>query len=132
MTLILATPVRRVVAHPAVVADRDRFALERGPLVYCAEGADNGGKVLDKVLPGTLHFQTDWQPGLLGGVVLVRLSTPTTKDALTLIPYYAWCHRGPGEMRVWFPTTEAVKSSLKGRLNRAFTQTPLVQESGLE
>ena len=24
---------------------------------------------------------------------------------LTLIPYYAWCHRGKGQMRVWLPQT---------------------------
>ncbi len=99
--------VRRVIANPAVQADRDRFALERGPLVYCAEGADNGGRVLDKVLSGNLHFQTQWRPNLLGGVVVITVSTPGTKDLLTLVPYYAWCHRGPNEMRVWFPTNEA-------------------------
>ncbi len=111
VTLILPTAVRRIVAHPAVVADRDRFALERGPLVFCAEGADNGGKVLDKVLAGKLHFQTDWRPDLLGGVTVIRVSTPEIKDALTLIPYYAWCHRGPNEMRVWFPTTQTGKAA---------------------
>lgn len=103
-TLILPTAVRRVIANPAVAADRGRVALERGPLVYCAEGADNGGKVLDKVLGEKLHFQADWQPNMLGGVTVIRVSTPGAKDALKLIPYYAWCHRGPNEMRVWFPT----------------------------
>ena len=27
----------------------------------------------------------------------------TTDRSLTLIPYYAWCHRGSGKMRVWLP-----------------------------
>lgn len=111
MTLVMQMTPRRVVAHPAVVADRNRFAIERGPLVFCAEGADNGGKVLDKVLSGKLQFQTDWHPDLLGGVTVIRVLTPETKDALTLIPYYAWCHRGPNEMRVWFPTTEQGKQA---------------------
>ncbi len=111
VTLVLPTAVRRVVAHPAVVADRDRFALERGPLVYCAEGADNAGKVLDKVLAGKLHFQTDWRPDLLGGVTLIKVSSSEAKNILTLVPYYAWCHRGPNEMRVWFPTTQIQKVS---------------------
>jgi hypothetical protein len=104
VSLELPMAVRRVVAHPAVVADRDRFALERGPLVFCAEGADNGGKVLDKTFSGTMHFQTDWQPDLLGGVTVIRILTPESKNTLALIPYYAWCHRGANEMRVWFPT----------------------------
>ena len=43
-------PVRRVAAHAQVKDDVDKWAIERGPLVYCAEGADNGGKVLARVL----------------------------------------------------------------------------------
>jgi uncharacterized protein len=111
VSLVLPMGVRRVVANPAVAADRGRVALERGPLVYCAEGADNGGKVLDKVLSGKLHFQSDWRPELLGGVTVIRIVMPQGKDALNLIPYYAWCHRGPNEMRVWFPTSEPEKSA---------------------
>ena len=55
-------PVRRVLAHPNVQADRDRFAIERGPLVYCAEGADNSGQVLDKVFPGQGAFRSAAAP----------------------------------------------------------------------
>lgn len=104
VTLDLEMPVRRVVANPAVKADVGRFALERGPLVYCAEGADNHGEVLDKVLPGPLSFQTQDQPDLLGGLLAVKVSSNENHEALTCIPYYAWCNRGPNEMRVWFPT----------------------------
>lgn len=113
---------RRVVALPAVQADRGRVAIERGPLVYCAEGADNGGRVLDKVLAGDLRFQNEWRPGLLGGVVQIDVSTPDTKHLLTLIPYYAWCHRGPNEMRVWFPTTEAANKVSASEAPRGFAQ----------
>ncbi|HWH68174.1 MAG TPA: beta-L-arabinofuranosidase domain-containing protein, partial [Candidatus Sulfotelmatobacter sp.] len=104
VTLEMEMPVRRVVAHPAVVADRNRFALERGPLVYCAEGADNAGQVLDKIFPGKVRFQTQERSNLLGGIVTVKLTSQDSPDALTCIPYYAWCHRGANEMRVWFPT----------------------------
>ena len=104
VTLEMGMPVRRVVAHLAVKADRDRFALERGPLVYCAEGADNGGQVLDKVFTGKVSFQTQDRPDLLNGIVTVKLADEASGAALTCIPYYAWCHRGPNEMRVWFPT----------------------------
>lgn len=103
VTLQLDMPVRRIVAHPAVQADRDRFALERGPLVYCAEGADNHGKVLDKVFPGKVTFQTQARPDLLGGLVTVKMASDNSTNALSCIPYYAWCHRGANEMRVWFP-----------------------------
>jgi len=104
VTLDLDMPVRRVVAHPAVKADQDRFALERGPLVYCAEGADNSGKVLDKILAGKIRFQVQERPDLLGGISSVTARSEESGTALTCIPYYAWCHRGNNEMRVWFPT----------------------------
>jgi hypothetical protein len=103
VTLELEMPVRRVVAHPAVQADRDRFALERGPLVYCAEGADNAGRVLAKVFAGKLRLEVLEPSDLLGGIVPLRMSSEAG-ESLTCIPYYAWCHRGPNEMRVWFPT----------------------------
>jgi DUF1680 family protein len=103
VTLELEMPVRRVVAHPAVRADRDRFALERGPLVYCAEGADNAGRVLGKVFPGKLRLEVLEPSDLLGGIVPLRMSS-AAGESLTCIPYYAWCHRGSNEMRVWFPT----------------------------
>jgi uncharacterized protein len=96
-------PVRRVVARPEVAADRGCFALERGPLVYCAEGADNGGHVLDKVLAGKSTFQVQPRNEVLGGIVMVQVTPENAANALTCIPYYAWCHRGPNEMRVWFP-----------------------------
>jgi hypothetical protein len=123
VTLILPTPVRRVIANPAVESDRGRFAFERGPLVYCAEGADNGGKVLDKVLSGKLRFQTDWRPDLLGGVVLIQVTAPQTRSPLTLIPYYSWCHRGPNEMRVWFPATKPAGSPSKASSKSVYAQS---------
>jgi len=96
-------PVHRVKAHPEVQADKGRFAVERGPLVYCAEGADNAGRVLDRVFPGPVQFSAIEKPGLLGGITTVQMREGGG-EPLTLIPYYAWCHRGPNEMRVWFPT----------------------------
>lgn len=104
VTVEFDLPVRRVCAHPSVKADRNRFAIERGPLVYCAEGADNGGAVLDRVFPGRVRFAAQEQPGLLGGVTTIKMTPAGGEPPLVLIPYYAWCHRGPNEMRVWFPT----------------------------
>ena len=61
-------PVRRVVAHPKVKADRDRFAIERGPLVYCAEGADNGGQGAGQSLcRERCVSRPQERPDLLGG-----------------------------------------------------------------
>jgi hypothetical protein len=109
VTLEFDMPARRVVAHANVKANRDRFALERGPLVYCAEGADNDGVVLDRVYAGPVRLETRERPELLGGVTTIKMTPDGNVPPLALIPYYAWCHRGPNEMRVWFPTKPEVK-----------------------
>lgn len=102
VTLDLAMPVRRVVSHAAVKENVDQYAVERGPLVYCAEGADNDGKVLGKV-PMDVWFETQERPDLFGGIVTIKAEPQGLGDALTLIPYCFWANRGPNEMAVWFP-----------------------------
>ena len=107
--------MRRNKAHDAVKNDRGRLAVERGPILYCAEGVDNDGKVLDKVLaadavftPATCNVLGNVYPALTAPAVSLRrgLKTGVRKEAttLTLVPYFAWCHRGAGEMQVFFPT----------------------------
>lgn len=98
--LTLPMPVRRVLCHPAVSENVGKVALERGPLVYCAEGIDNDGAVLAAVLPDTATLETAFVPDLLHGVVVVRATQPS--GSITFVPYYAWAHRGVGEMAVWF------------------------------
>jgi DUF1680 family protein len=88
-------PVRRVLAHDAVEADAGRVAVERGPIVYCAEAVDNGGHALGLALADSTQLTPQQEDDFLGGVVALR------GGGLTLIPYYAWSHRGPGEMAVW-------------------------------
>ena len=101
-------PIRRVVAHPEVADLAGRVALERGPLVYAAEGIDNDGRALDLVLPDDLELQPEARPELAGGVTLLRGA------GFSAIPYYAWGHRGVGEMNVWFERAAAQN----GRLDR--------------
>ena len=108
-------PVRRVKAHEKVEADKGRLAVERGPILYCAEGVDNGGRVLDKAIaadaaftPTTCTILGNVYPAFAVQAVSARrgLRSGVRKAActLTLVPYFAWCHRGAGEMQVWFPT----------------------------
>jgi DUF1680 family protein len=109
--LSLPMAVRRVVAHEAVEADRGRVAVERGPLVYCAEWTDNGGRVANLVLPDGASLTAESRPDLLNGVVVIKGEAEAVvekggrivseKTPLTLIPYYAWANRGKGEMAVW-------------------------------
>lgn len=97
VSLTLPMPVQRVLSHPAVTENQGRVALERGPLVYCAEGVDNEGRLSELSLADTAPLTTSYEPDLLNGVVVIR------GGGLTAVPYYPWSHRGEGEMAVWLP-----------------------------
>jgi len=102
--LTLPLSVRRVLANENIEDNRGKIALERGPLVYCAEWIDNSGKVLDIVVPDEVSFATEYRDDLLGGITTLKsevLRADGKQTILTAIPYYAWSHRGPGEMTVW-------------------------------
>ena len=113
--LRLPMSVRRVVSHPAVSADRGRVAFERGPIVYCAEAVDNGGQVFNLVVPDDARLGPAPREDLLGGVTVLTgealalhasddgRSVVTRAQPLVVVPYYAWAHRGVGEMAVWLP-----------------------------
>lgn len=103
---------RLVKANANVYDDYGRVAVERGPLVYCAEWADNDFDVFHFILNKNTAFTVNDKPKLLGGIKEVTANglVFTTDDngkvsvdnkIITLIPYYAWCHRGPGKMIVW-------------------------------
>ena len=93
--LEMPMPVERVAADGHVAEDRGKVAIERGPIVYCLEGVDNDGHVLDRRLPVNAPLQHRFDSRRLGGVEVV------TGGGLTAIPYYAWNNRGRGEMTVW-------------------------------
>jgi len=95
--LDLPMPIRRVLAHDGIVEDRDKAAVQRGPIVYCLEGVDNNGHAADVRLPLDAPLNHRFEADLLGGVEVVR------SDTLTAVPYYAWNNRGKGEMVVWIP-----------------------------
>jgi hypothetical protein len=99
--LDLPMPVRRVTARPEVAADRGRVALTRGPLVYCFEAADNGGRVLGRRIPDGMLFRAEPRPDLLGGVIALVGRADGDDGVLTAVPYHSWANRGPGEMAVW-------------------------------
>ena len=103
---------RVVRANNKVEADRGMVAIERGPLVYCAEHPDNDFDIFSALVNQEPQFQ--FGKTEIAGTSVVTLTTDAqtlefnkqgkllVKDqTLTLIPYYAWCHRGSGKMRVW-------------------------------
>ncbi len=97
--LLLDMPVRRVLCHPAVDENIGRVALERGPIVYCVEGVDNGGTVANISLSDDAALTVDWQTDLIQGVNVVHWQQEDR--TITAIPYYAWAHRGESPMAVW-------------------------------
>jgi uncharacterized protein len=111
-------------AHPAVHYLQGRMAIQRGPIVYCLEGVDHGAITLDRIAIDPKHilsneFGVEYLDHLLGGVSLLRGKGSVVDESgwegmlyryreqfsksmdITAIPYYAWDHRTPGEMRVW-------------------------------
>ena len=105
---------RTVKANNKVEADRGRIAVERGPIVYCAEWPDNDFDVLSVFMNRTPQFEVVEKPDLLYGINQLKTDAQilgyddrgrltATDVKLTLIPYYAWAHRGAGAMAVWLP-----------------------------
>ncbi|MBL9141692.1 MAG: glycoside hydrolase family 127 protein [Phycisphaerae bacterium] len=110
----ISMPPTRVYSDPRVKASVGHTAITRGPLVYAAEAADNGGSVSDFVLPRAASIaqevDADGVPVLV--VNALRASSrvkgvPFVPAKLTLRPYFMWANRGPGGMQVWFPETGA-------------------------
>jgi DUF1680 family protein/alpha-L-arabinofuranosidase len=114
-------PAKRVLANDNVAADLDRVAIERGPIVYCAEWPDNDANVLNLALLDNAMLMTEERRDLLSGVTVIRGKAQNKKDVL-LIPYYAWANRGQGPMAVWL-TSEEPAAAIK--IDASKTREPI-------
>jgi len=122
--LTLDMPIHRVLANDAVEDDRGRVALERGPIVFCAEGIDNGGHALALYLPDDAPLSTEFRGDLFRGVQVITGTARALKRGddnaitemdhpLVAIPNYAWGHRGDSDMAVWMArAARPVRSAL--------------------
>lgn len=115
---------RIVKAHPLVEADAGKLSVERGPVVYCAEWPDNEFSVLSAVMPLKPNFTVEYNADLLYGLNTISTESQLlaysgegkieVKDVtLNMIPYYAWAHRGSGEMSVWLANDLSVIRPVK-------------------
>jgi hypothetical protein len=116
--LNLPMPVRRLLSNENIKENTGKVALQRGPLVYCAESVDNGPQISNIILTDDTELNAEFRKDLLGGVAVITGQLPPAqpgkdtesliphKITFTAVPYYAWCNRGPGEMTVWLPTTK--------------------------
>lgn len=115
VSLNLPMEARKVVAIDSILQDQNKVSLQRGPLVYCFEFADNGGKVSNIVIPDSIAFTSQPVNNTLGYIVTLEATVPVVevaKDGLSVqtqnkkiiaIPYYSWANRGQGQMQVWTP-----------------------------
>ena len=119
VTLALPMQARLLHPHPRVRADTGRVALMRGPLVYCAEGADNGSDLDMMAFGAGLGTVTPGPVPALGGAIALDIPLSVASDKSwgkaiyaamppkadtairRFIPYYLWDNRDPGEMLVW-------------------------------
>ena len=104
---------RWVAADERVRENRGRMAVERGPIVYCVDEPHNeGGQALGLLFDRTREIRPGADREFFGGVTVLRtearpIASPSRSVAhVTLVPYYLWANRGPGEMAVWLSTRE--------------------------
>jgi len=116
---------RKIIADQRVWADGNKIAMQRGPLIYCAEWPDNNtGNILNLMLDEDARFTEHKYSSLSKDVIVLKSTAYQTKrnlrggvdrmkaEPLKLIPYYLWNNRGPGQMMVWLPVSEFVTRPL--------------------
>lgn len=98
--LELPMPVRYVSCDEHVVNNRNCTAVTRGPVVYCAEEADNSCGVQELTIkPCSDASVSAFKDGALKGIPAIRCQG---SRPVTLIPYFAWDNRGDAQtMTVW-------------------------------
>jgi DUF1680 family protein len=115
-------PVERIAPHPLIRQDVGCIALQRGPVVYCLEEADNGSELAHVVIPRHTRLATRIDADLFNGISVIsgeamrikpvnwpgglyqpQSLVPYSNSRFTFraIPYCFWANREPGEMRVW-------------------------------
>ncbi len=130
--LHLPMPVRYSDARDEVKANRNRLAVTRGPLVYCAEQADNGNEKVQRFYisepSDSGKVSTDVvQDGLLKGISVASVPGREVTDdgtrvaTIKMIPYYAWNNRGEDSMIIWIPRTKELAA--EGMISNLLTQT---------
>jgi DUF1680 family protein len=121
----LPMPVRIVKADDRIKDDTEKIAVQRGPLIYCAEWPDNNtGNILNLVFRKDPVFSTEYNPDLLGGIQIIKTTASQAvrnvdggidllrEEPVTMIPYAFWNNRGPGQMAVWLSTSAKVSKPL--------------------
>ncbi len=135
--LELPFDVKKVAAHPNVREDRGRMAVERGPIVFCAEGHDcEGGHALTKLSDPNDELKPSFAPGFFGGVTVIdgkarNIADPRSeRKPMRLIPYYLWANRGASEMSVWLSKAEYAPGDIGPAGGLIFFVNPNYEKDG--
>ena len=122
VSLSLPMDVHQVISNENLKTNKGLCSYERGPLVYCAEGVDNGGKLDNLFIPEGATGTAATAPTALtslfkGGLQVLRLNgksatlngteVVTSDKAIRLVPYFTRAHRAATSMMVWIPTDES-------------------------
>ncbi len=124
--LELPMEVRLMQTHPLCRNNSLRVAVQRGPMVYCAEQVDNGPEMAALAIPQKARWTTHSDPKMLDGALTISAKAvkqdiaewrgqlyrtwkkpKTTPAKLKLVPYCLWGNRKVGIMRVWLPLLPA-------------------------
>ncbi len=114
VTLDLPMEVHFIEANPYAQDNSGRYAVQRGPIVYCMEELDNGENLRDITLIENSKIEVKTEDGLPAPVIyigaerrpktdrLYRLKT-TDRERFTarLIPYFAFANREASDILVW-------------------------------
>ncbi len=124
INLSLPMDVKKIIANDKVESDRNRLSLQRGPFVYCLEGADQpNGHSTNILIDKSAQITSQKEVNLLNGITTLKGNAQALEEStsgknrsipihFTAIPYYAWANRGAGEMLVWLPYAESAARPL--------------------
>lgn len=105
----LPFPVRKILAKKEIVNDREKMTLQQGPIVYCAEWADNPTiDVLYQNYDSAMIVESAFYNDLFFGsnVLTTTLENEGASEKVSFIPYHLWANRGTGAMQVWLSFRE--------------------------
>lgn len=115
--------LERVTMPPRFKDYQNLVALQRGPIVYCIEQQDSPVPLASLCLPEGANVEAQYEPQLLGGIVVVKGVLPQTLDdgsvtqfPVTFIPYGVWNNRGPDLMRIWLQSRRMTAAELESQL----------------
>ena len=107
-------------SHPSLRENAGRVGIQRGPVLYCLEEADNGKDLNDIKILKDSDLRVEYGNGLFENIPIIsadaerssmkswnsrlyRINKEVSFEAvnITAVPYFMWANRGEGEMIVW-------------------------------